>query len=313
MKQINHYIQWQHNATNSLDGKVAEIMKHWQNRYELGSAVLLTDSPTTALKNVIKQWRKMSRQLQAVRETKQSAEEILEITRTISRMQRVKFTTKDPSDDPDATFYLLKPDQIETLPAHCYTLYSLAPEVSPMVLDGLAADALLVLYQTKQPSLSHLKEKANLEHRLQLEEKDILGWLEKQGIVIANLQDNLDATNEALDTLLSSGKLQAEFLHKIRLFLHTLQLAQPLTLDSEQAENIESLKQLEKHVRVLSSGYLTDHIIDTSSDDSFLLRESATGRQYGFNSLKEFIAEQYTAGRTHLAAALEQHAGFARI
>jgi hypothetical protein len=64
----DHYVQWQKNTTNNLDSKIVEIMNHWQSRYELGKAVLVTDSPETALKSVRKNWLKITRHIQIVRE-----------------------------------------------------------------------------------------------------------------------------------------------------------------------------------------------------------------------------------------------------
>ena len=188
MTHTNHYIQWQTSANKTLEAKVAEVMKHWQTRHELGSAVIVSENPKTTLKLAEKQWRKLSRQLQSNRETKVGAHEILAVTRTISRMQRVKFSAESPEANPDAKFYSLKPEQLSTLPIHCYTLYSLAtlPELS--LLKLLPADALIVSYG-KESSVAGVHKKSVLEERILTEEAQLLTWLTKHHIELDELED----------------------------------------------------------------------------------------------------------------------------
>ena len=312
MRTQEHYVQWQHNVSNSFDEKIVEIMKHWQSRYELGATVLLTDSPSLTLKAVSKQWRKLTRQAQKVRETKQTAEDILGITRTISRMQRVKFTSKSPEQNSSATFYVLKPDDVTTLPSPCFTLYSVGETISPHLLEKLTPDALVVLYQSRQPELAHLKNKSVLEDRVTSEESELTSWLHHHKINLEELGSNMEAANEALDTLLGSTNLQTEFLHKTKLFFHTLQLAQPLKLSSDQLERLHTLERLEKHLRLLVPSFLTDHIADTSSD-SFLLRDFSSGNVMTLQNLRAYISKQYELNNKNLALALEHKAGFIRI
>jgi hypothetical protein len=312
MTQNVHYIQWQNGKNKTLEAKASEVMKHWQTRYELGSALLLCEDPETTLKLLEKQWRKLSRQLQSNRETKVGADDILTVTRTISRMQRVKFSTEDPEVNPDAKFYVVTPKELSILPAHCYTLYNFSklPEVS--LLKLLPADSLVVSY-SEETTLAGIYEKSVLEERILTEESKLISWLEKQHIVLDDLKENIEKANEALDTLLSSNNLQSEFLHRTGGFLNLVQLAQPVLLSPAQELRLTALSQLEHHVRVLSPAFLSDHIVDSQSDDSFLLRDPETGKVLTLETLRNFITAQYQAGRNHLATALEQKAGYIRL
>lgn len=291
---------------------ISEIMRHWQARYELGTAVLLAKDSSLALKQVQKQWKKLTQQLQQQREEKVSAEDILQITRTISRMQRVKFTTEDPLQNPNATFYILTDKQPNALPAHCFTLYDLQTQPEESLLSALAPEALVVSYG-KKIDLKNFYEKEVLEEQVQTVESGLVSWLKSYKIDIDLLVDDLEKANEALDTLLSSSKLQNEFLTHTKEFLHTIQLASPLKLSATQQYRLKSIEQLEKHVRVLSPAFLSDHVIDSASDDSFLLRELSSQHILSIEALKKFITKQYTLGRNHLAAALEQRAGFIKL
>lgn len=312
MIQNVHYIQWQNGKNKTLEVKVSEVMKHWQTRYELGSALLLSEDPEAALKLIEKQWRKLSRQLQSSRVTKVGADDILTVTRTISRMQRVKFSTEDPELNPDAKFFIMDPKQLSTLPAHCYTLYNFSQLPEPTLLKLLPTDSLIVSYSEKI-QLSGIYEKSVLEEQILTEEALLTRWLEHHHIVIDELKNNIEKANEALDTLLSSSNLQSNFLHKTGAFLNLVQLAQPVTLSETQQLRLEALSQLEHHVRVLSPAFLSDHIVDSQNDDSFLLRDPETGKILTLESLRQFIAAQYSAGRINLAKALEQKTGFVRL
>lgn len=312
MIQNVHYIQWQNGKNKTLEAKVSEVMKHWQTRYELGSALLLCEDPEAALKLIEKQWRKLSRQLQSNRETKIGADDILTVTRTISRMQRVKFSNEDPELNPDAKFFIISPNELSILPAHCYTLYNFSQLPEPTLLKLLPANSLIVSYGEKIP-LTGIHEKSVLEERILTEEALLTKWLEQHHIVIDELKNNIEKANEALDTLLSSNNLQSSFLHKTGAFLNLVQLAQPVTLSETQQLRLEALSQLEHHVRVLSPAFLSDHIVDSQNDDSFLLRDPETGKILTLESLRQFIAAQYSAGRTNLAKALEQKNGFVRL
>lgn len=312
MNKTYKYVQWHGESNKSRANLISEIMKHWQSRYELGSAVLVISDPESAVKQVQKQWKKLTQALQIQREEKVRAEDILQITRTISRMQRVKFTQENPLQNPNANFYVVSKQELKSLPAHCYTLYSLETISDEAVLNALPAESLLVMY-TKKIKLKNFYEKAVLEEQVQTTESQLISWLHSNNITIDSLSDNLENANEALDTLLSSTRLQNEFLAQTKQYLRTIQLASPLKLSAAQQSRLHSIEQLEKHVRVLSPAFLSDHIIDSASDDSFLLRELSSHHVLSLDALKEFIAKQYTLGRNHLAAALEQKAGFIKL
>jgi hypothetical protein len=312
MKQNTHYIQWENGNNKTLEAKITEVMKHWQVRYELGSAVLLVEDSVLAQKLAEKQWRKLSRQLQAKRELNSNAQDILSTTRTISRMQRVKFSSSDPTDDPDAKFYVLTPARLESLPLHCYTLYSIADLPPLELLKLLPSDSLVVAY-SQRSELAGFYSKGVLEEKILTQEAKLTKWLRNNHIEIDILATELEKANEALDTLLSSSQLQSEFLQNAELYLNLVQLAQPIKLPARQVERLAAISQLEHHVRVLSPAFLSDHIIDSQGDDTFLLRDPETGKILTFETFKNFISAQKQAGRTHLAKALEQKAGYVHL
>ncbi len=312
MIQTKRYIQWQ-NTSKNIESRVAEIMKHWELRFELGTAMLLCNDPEVTLKLVEKNWRKLCRQLQSSRSVNSQANDILELTRTISRMQRVKFTTQPPENEPNATFYVGSASDTSSVPAHCFTLYTTEELPSEEFLSLLSPESLVVAPKHLKKDILGFDSKNVLEEKLLKDESNLVNWLRAKAILLDDLQSDVEKSNEALDTILSSASLQSEFISKSQLFLHTLQLAQPLKLTESQQERLSTLKTLEQHVRVLSPAFLSDHIINSQDEDSFLLKDPASGRTLTLDSLRQFIADQYSAGRINLAKALELKAGFVSI
>lgn len=311
MTKNTQYVEWKKH-TGSLESDVALIMQHWQSRFELGSAQLLCTNPQATIKLVEKCWQRLTRQVQKQREAKASAKDILQITRTISRMQRVTFSSSSPDEDPDAKFYVLTEKELSSLPTHCFTLYSIADLPKLSTLKQLPADALVVPF-SRQKNLEGIEKKKALEARIKTEENAVISWLGSHKIKLEGLMHDIEKSNEALDTLLGSNNLQSEFLHRAKAYLQLIRLAQPLKFDSLQQQRIQLIEQLEHQVRILSPAFLSDHILDSQSDDSFLLRDITGKKLLTLESLKAFITAQYHQGHRHLAAALEQHAGFIRL
>src|SRR5690606_35833904 len=109
--------------------------------------------------------------------------------------------------------YVLSAEHVTSLPSHCYTLYSVGDIANGDILNALAPEALVVLFSSKQ-SLPQLQRKSVLEEHFMTEQAALERWLEKHDIILANLMSNIEKSNQALDTLLGSSNVQAEFLHK---------------------------------------------------------------------------------------------------
>ena len=303
MIKNQYYVEWQADKHYKLSQQIVEVIGHWQSRYELGTAVILCDEPRLALKQVVKQWRKLTMQAQKARLNNASAQEILLNTRTISRMQRVKFSLKDPSQEPEASLYILNSEAAQTLPAHCLTLYSLASFPADGIISLLAPEALVVSKKTGH--MAGLLPKAVLEERIQTEESTLFRWLEKQTIVIEFLENDMEQTNEALDLLLSSPALQTEFLTRTKQLLHTIQLAKPVKLSTAQQTRLRILQQLEWHVKILSPAYLSDHVTDTQSEDWFLLRDAIKDQRNLLADIELLLEENSTPNQHALVSLIQ--------
>jgi hypothetical protein len=227
-------------------------------------------------------------------------------------MQRVKFTNASPEAAPLANFYILKADELSTLPTNCFTLYA-TTDVKSEALSKISPDGLAVLYQAKH-ELAGFEPKQMLFKKFQTAQTELTTWLGTHGIVLSELED-LEKSNEALDTLLSSTRLQTEFLQRTLMLNHLYALNQPLTLPDVESSIFETVQFLELQVKSLSPSFLSDHIVDSSSEDSFLLRDAKrySNATWDIGALKEFVSLQYKLGRDSLAQAIELKAGIVRI
>lgn len=311
MKKSNIYIT-RLTSEKTLETKVATTAKYLQTRYELGSCVIATAQPELTYKLLVKQWQKLTRQMQQHRSTKQAAEDILSTTRTISRMQRVTFTTQQPDAAPNFTCYIVDSSALEVLPLHCFTVFALDQMISEEALTALPEDTLIVSFE-ETPANLDLLEKKSLEKRLTAQHGEITAWLGSHHIDLDQISTDIEKSNEALDTLLSSSALQTEFALKTKQYMQTYNLAQPYTLAANQEIQLQALKQLERQVRILSPAFLSDHITDSQSDEAFLLKDIASGALLTIEVITSYITEQYTVGRKNLAKALERKFGFTNI
>lgn len=307
-----HYIEVHKNHGGSLDQQIAKVMMHWQTRFELGAALLLCPEPHTAIKSVRKHWRRLTLQYQKDRENQVSAAEILLTTRRISRMQRVKFTAQNPDGTSSGpTLHVLSPDQLKQIPSPCFTVYVIGQITNTEIFEQLSADALIVSTQNDVKKLPLTADKSELEEKVFQEENALLSWLKEQDIDLASLVSNMELTNEALDTLLSSSILQNEFLIRSKTFFFQLKLAQPLKLSDVQEEQISTLEQLEHHVKVLSPSYISDSIFDNQSEESFLLQDILN--KENAHDIAMLIEMHREKGHQYIVAALQEKFGFKQL
>lgn len=309
MNTSRHYFE-QLFETAELEALIQNCVKHMGLRFELGSVVFVCDQPEQAYKLIEKHWKKLTRQIQEHRQKLSDAAEILEVTRSISRRQRLQFSTQSPSEDPAASCYIVTTKQLDSVPQNCYTLYHLSGKLTADVFKQLPSDALVVGRSIDLPELLPKQELAN---QISAELSNITDWLQQQKIDLAALGSDIKKSTEALDKLLSDEQLCRDFNHMAEKILRLYMLAQPLKVAESPERLISNLNNLHTQAKALSPAYLSEQLLDNQSDDAFLLRDIARTTNFSLSGLKEFISEQYRLGHNHLATALERKLGFIRI
>jgi hypothetical protein len=306
---------------NSKQGNInlaADIMRHLHARQYLGKTIIVCEHPAIFLAATHKQWHKLSRTIQKRRGNSFDADRILKYTHAITHMQHMRFTIKSPLDDPEATVYFVRPDQLDAIPTRCFTVYLTATpqkDTAMWLIRQLPIEALLVDYNhtTSWKEFDALP-KAMLENVLNDRWKDVESYMSKHHINAKELFDgslqNIDAMDDALDTLLAHNH---SFLQTADSFRRALELARPLRLSKGVREQYDMVTLLAHRVQALSSSSFTQRFLETySEDDTFFLYDS--GRKYlrrdalVGEKLANVITRHMQAGRHHLAQALHQHA-----
>lgn len=311
------YFELRKQSARGTDSMAADIMRHLHARQHIGKAVIICDNPVAFYSACRKQWLKLARTIQKLRAATLNADKILKHTHTITHMQHMRFTHKDPLAEPDADIYFVRPDNCEIAPLHCYTIYAM--EQLPVsswgtLLEQLPPESLVVDYRHSHdwPSLG-LQPKAVLEQQVRSEWRQVHQFLASKHINAATLiykdMHDIEAMDDALDTLLG---VSHQFMRVAHEFQRALELARPLRLSREVREQYDALVLLAHRVQALSPGAFTQHFLEAyNEDDTFFLYDSAKTIYIRSNEpLADVLRQHLAAGRRHLAHALQIQAAY---
>lgn len=300
-------------GVGSTDSLAADMMRHLYTRQYLGKTVVVCEQPVVMLSTARKQWLKLSRSLQRQRSSTINADKILKYTHGIAHMQRLRFSSKIPLEQPNADVFFLEPDQLQTLPAQCLNVYVVARVNASNIeqlLNQLPQDALLTDY-------SHaiswgdfgLHPKKQLEARVAEEWQQVRQYLNEYGINISALHKNelhnVEAMDDALDILLNASH---RFLGVASAFQHTLELARPMRIHKTLREKYDSFILLAHRVQALTPGAFSQQFLQVyNEDDTFFLYDHSHELLLAFGeTFEESHARHVRAGRKYLAQALHQ-------
>ncbi len=307
------YFELRKSAARGTDSIAADIMRHMHTRQHLGKVVVVCDQPTAMLSAGRKQWLKLSRAIQKQRASTLNADKILKYTHTITHMQQMDFSMHSPLEKPDAEVYFLRPDQLNVLPVHCWSVYVVTPlglHSAQTLLSQLPAEALVVDYEQSVPwEELGLQPKAVLETQVADEWRQVRQFLRGYNIDIYNLaigdMQNVDAMDDALDTLLG---ISYKFLQAANGFQRALELARPIRINKDLRSSYDSFVLLAHRVQALSPSAFTQRFLETyNEDDTFFLYDRNRGHLHtssATESLATAFIRHRAAGRINLANAL---------
>lgn len=307
---VTRYIELRKTAARGTDSIAADVMRHLHTRQHIGKAVIITAQPVPLLAASRKQWLKLTRTLQKQRASTLNADKILKHTHTITHMQHMQFTARGPLEAPEAEVYFMAPGELGVIPVHCWSVYVLdhinGNEVDT-TLAQLPAEALIIDYTHHLQWVQDfgLRPKDALEAQVDTEWRQVEGFMTTHGIDIIALADeethNVDAMDTALDTLLG---VSHKFMQIANEFQRTLELARPVRVGKPLRARYDVLMLLAHRVQALSPGAFTQQFLQTyNEDDTFFLYDPA--RELRAAELQTLYAYHMTAGRTHLAKALQ--------
>jgi len=302
---IIRYLETRGRISTLPNTMMADVMRHFHARQHLGKAVVITNEPTALAEVGHRQWQKLTRILQRRRGAASNPVEILKYTYTITQMQHLGFATKSPRDEPDAMVYFVRPDQLGTVPANCFTVYldgALEERGLANLVAGLPGSALVVDYFNQLEAGDFgLRPRAELEARVVESWHSVEAFMDQERINIRRMvgaANPTEALDDALDILLG---VEAEFLEAAERFQRTLDLARPLrTIAKAQRDQYEMLLVLAHRIQTLSPSGFSARFLRTYADDTFFLSDN---RRLG-EALAEIIARHERAGRWNLVRAL---------
>ena len=308
------YIELRKPAARGTDSVIADAMRHLNTRQHLGKAVIICDQPAAVLSAARKQWLKLSRSLQKQRSSTLNADKILKYTHTITRMQRMHFTVKSPLERPTGEVFFLSPDELTTMPAYCWSVYSLCPinpEAARLVASQLPQNALIVDYiNSADWRTLELNPKKMLEEEVTKQWQHTQKFLHKHRVDVTRLivdgVHDFEAMDDALDILL--GGHSHDFLHLANDFQRALELSRPLRLKKSVRFAYDSLILLAHRVQALRPSAYSHHFLESyNEDDTFFLYDGHRVQKQLIGG--ETVAEAYhrhtQAGRHHLARSLQ--------
>lgn len=305
------YFEIRKQSAKGTDSLIADIMRHLHTREYLGRAVIICEQPSITLSASRKQWLKLSRTIQKQRASTLNADKILKYTHAIAHMQHMQFSIKDPAHDPDSDIYFLSPEQFQSIPYRCFTLYITAPltdeVIETVLLPPLPESALIVDYVHGSWGKFNLYPKQELEDKVTEEWIQVNSFFTLNEINIKSLStggiQDVEAMDDALDALLG---ISTAFLRVANNFQQALEIARPLRLSKETRREYDAFSLLAHRVQALSLENFTQRFLETySEDDTFFLYDPRHGKPVSANHIAEIIQYHAQSGRANLAQALE--------
>lgn len=298
-------------AARGTDSLAADIMRHLHTRQHLGKAVVICDQPIVMLSAARKQWLKLARTIQRHRSSTLNADKVLKYTHTITRMQHMNFTMREPLQDPNADVFFLSPELATALPPQCLTLYDvihLPQEQVQFLASALPHEALVVDYDHRTAwNTQKLTPKTVLEAQVGATWEQVLAFLKQHNIEPKNLRAtdgrSYERMDDTLDTLLNFSHA---FLQTASNFHHALELARPLRVSKSQREEYDAVVLLAHRVQALTSETFSRRFLETyNEDDTLFLYDSVKENLlFDYETLSESINRHRIEGRHSLAEAM---------
>ncbi len=296
------YIELRTPTVRDSESGAADMMRHLRTRQHLGTVLVICERPERMLATARKQWMKLSRTIQKQRAMTLNADKILKYTHTIIHMQSMRFTTLSPLDDPDGDVYFITASSLKLAPNQCYSVYvhtDLSQVKAALLIDQLPSEGLIIDY-TGAPvwGTVGLPPKAELEHHITTEWRQVRHFLQSRSIDITELhserQHRIEAMDDALDTLL---EVPHRFLDIANSFQRALELARPVKVSKEMRLRYDALMLLAHRVQALTTPAFNQQFLESyNEDDTFYLYDRK-------RILREALRHE-AAGRKNIANAL---------
>lgn len=274
---MQHYLEIRTTPDSSTAG--ADLARHLLSRQHLGKTVIVCDKPVIVMSVIRKYWLKFSRGLQRERSSTLNAEKILQLTYDITHMQHMGFVARPYGDAPRADVFFITPDELDRLPANCFSLYVLCPPTELQLMRALTQlpDRSLIIDYSHAMSIATapLQPKRLLEELVPEEWQRVEHFFEKYHIdarTIAANSHRSDLVDEAVDVILNTS---SQFLRVADDFLLVLHQAQPLRTPHSEQQLYELLQLLQHRISALTPGTLSQQFTQIFGDDEPMAQDAS--------------------------------------
>lgn len=130
-----HYIELRQSEANSSLSR--DLAQHLFTRQIAGKVIVIGEKPDVLLSSLKKQWVKLTRRVQRERSSTLDAPRILELTKLITHMQELIFTSEEPLDQPQADVFIVDAAKVIDILPVCSTIY-ITCNVDKVILERIA-------------------------------------------------------------------------------------------------------------------------------------------------------------------------------
>ena len=311
MSNKSIYIQTTKFGT-TLDQKAATIIRHYEARHELGTALVISsDSSLSGL--LKKHWKKLIQEVKVQRDKSDGdAAESLRLTNKIIRMQTGH--SYHATDEPD--FRVVDPKNLSRNDLSGFkTIYIMVVLTQPVLtslVSKLPNEAMIVSEDPQPFGDIAIRSKTVLDDLANEAWTRLADFLKNNQVKLSLLSgpnpNRSEHINDALDTLLDSS-LSNKFLALVSDYRAAALLAAPIIQTNAHKREHQTVGVLARQVQTFSGHFYSHNNLGGDGiDPTFFLNDNKkAANRAKVHALIEQIDHHRKAGRHNLAKAIHHH------
>jgi hypothetical protein len=145
MQMIGLILEWRHTSI----ALSVDLVPHMSFRYTKGTIAVVTSHPQALMSSVCKQWLRLMRLAQREKASSLNHHHRNRLDEFIRSMQAVRFTARDPADEPLAYVSFATVEQLTITAPTCATLYITEPITKlsqHMITAWMSPGGVVVIY-----------------------------------------------------------------------------------------------------------------------------------------------------------------------
>jgi hypothetical protein len=254
------YIEVRSSQSNNY---ASDIVKHWQGRHELGSALIICSNPAELQPRLSRCWKSLTQEIQAKRDNTTATDQLLRYTHQIGNMQQIEFGYRINNQSSTPTVDCVTISDLQALSETSYFSVYVTNKIdrseAARIVTALPNESLITCYRPFHQAFNALSllPKASLETEFLQQWQTIQDFLTSKNILLEKLSQpspyRTDYINYSLDTLLADSAA-ATLLQLAARFRSLRRLAQPSSTTAAQNRLYDTLIVLARYIQAWSPG-----------------------------------------------------------